>query len=66
MSTSQQTGARARCAEPLPILNGELQTWRGTTGQFFCNEFCGDDAEEARFRSYRKAHSKAGELQASS
>jgi len=69
MSTSQQTGARARCAfcaKPLPILNGELQTWRDMTGQFFCNEFCGDDAEEARFHSYRKAYSKAGELQASS
>jgi len=69
MSTSQQTGARARCAfcaKPLPILNGELQTWRDMTGQFFCNEFCGDDAEGARFHSYRKAYSKAGELQASS
>ena len=70
MSTySQHTSAPTRCAfcaKPLLILNGELQIWRDTTGQFFCNEFCGDDAEEARFYSYRKAYSKAGELHASS
>jgi ribosomal protein L24E len=56
----------AFCAKPLPIVNGELQVWRDTTGQFFCNEFCGDDAEEARFYSYRKADSKADGLHASS
>ena len=70
MSTySHHTGAPARCAfcaKPLPILNGELQIWRDTTGQFFCNEFCADDAEEARFRSDRKAYSKASELHAPS
>jgi ribosomal protein L24E len=70
MSTySQHTGALARCAfcaKSLPILNGELQVWRDTTGQFFCNEFCADDAEEARFHSYRKAYSKASELHAPS
>jgi hypothetical protein len=34
---SQHTGAPARCAfcaKPLPILNGELQIWRDTIGQF--------------------------------
>jgi hypothetical protein len=66
MSTySHHTGAPARCAccaRPLPILNGELQIWRDATGQFFCNEFCADDAEEARFYSHRKAYRKAREL----
>jgi len=66
---SQHVSAPARCAfctKPLPILNGELQPWRDTTGQFFCNEFCADDAEEARFHSYRKAYSKPSELHAPS
>jgi hypothetical protein len=34
---------------------GKLQPWRAASGQFFCNEFCADDAEEARFQSYHKA-----------
>jgi ribosomal protein L24E len=66
---SQHAGAPARCAyctKPLPIVNGELQIWRDSSGQFFCNEFCADDAEEARFHSYRKAYRKASELLAPS
>jgi hypothetical protein len=39
----------AFCHKQLPILNGELRPWRSSNGQFFCNEFCADDAEEARF-----------------
>jgi hypothetical protein len=70
MSTySHRTGAPARCgfcAKPLTIVNGELQPWRAANGQFFCNEFCADDAEEARFHSYRKAYRKACELLAPS
>jgi hypothetical protein len=59
---SQHTAAPARCAfcaKPLTIVNGELQIWRNTSGQFFCNEFCADDAEEARFHSHRKAYRNA-------
>jgi hypothetical protein len=41
----------AFCVKPLPTVNGELQPWRAPSGQFFCNEFCADDAEEARFRA---------------
>jgi hypothetical protein len=48
----------------LPIANGELQVWRSASGSFFCNEFCADDAEEARFFRYRKSHRKVGELHA--
>jgi hypothetical protein len=66
MSTyCQHTGAPARCAfcaKPLTIVNGELQLWRDTSGQLFCNEFCADDAEEARFHSRRKAYRKASAL----
>jgi hypothetical protein len=43
------------CAKPLPIVNGELQPWRASSGQFFCNEFCADDADEASFQSHRTA-----------
>jgi len=32
--------------------------------QFFCNEFCADDAEEARFQSHRRADGKANNLSA--
>jgi hypothetical protein len=52
----------AFCAKPLPVINGQLQPWRAASGQFFCNEFCADDAEEARFqsrgRTERSAHSQ--------
>jgi hypothetical protein len=61
------TGAEARCSfclKPLPIVNGELQPWRAASGQFFCNEFCADDAEEARFQSHRRADRKANNLPA--
>jgi hypothetical protein len=43
------------CAKRLPIVNDELQPWRAASGQFFCNEFCADDAEAASFRSHRRA-----------
>jgi hypothetical protein len=44
----------AFCVKPLPIVNGELQPWRAANGQFFCNEFCADDAEEALFQSHHR------------
>jgi hypothetical protein len=52
----------AFCVKPLPIVNGELQPWRAASGQFFCNEFCADDAEEARFQSHRRANRRANDL----
>jgi hypothetical protein len=54
----------AFCAKPLPIANGELQPWRAASGLFFCNEFCADDAEEARFQSRGRADRKVNELRA--
>lgn len=41
----------AFCSKLLPIVNGEVVPWRASNGQFFCNEFCADDAEEMRFQS---------------
>ena len=65
MSTStMDTDAAARCAfcgKRLPIVNGELRPWRASSGQFFCNEFCADDAEEVRFRRHGRADRKAHE-----
>ena len=50
---TRDTDAAACCAfcrKVLPIVNGQPQLWRALSGQFFCNEFCADDAEEARFQ----------------
>ena len=49
----------AFCRKQLPILNGELQSWRSPNGQFFCNEFCADDYEEVRFRKHSRADRKS-------
>jgi hypothetical protein len=61
------TDAPTRCAfciKSLPIVNGELQPWRAASGQFFCNEFCADDAEAASFQSHRKANRRSNDLRA--
>jgi hypothetical protein len=46
------TACCAFCRRPLPTVNGQLQPWRAPSGLFFCNEFCADDAEEARFQKH--------------
>jgi hypothetical protein len=51
----------AFCRKPLPAVNGQVQPWRAADGAFFCNEFCADDAEEARFQRRGKPHRMAGE-----
>jgi hypothetical protein len=64
-ASTQFTGAVACCAfciKPLPIVDGELRPWRSASGRFFCNEFCADDAEEARFQSYHRADRRATDL----
>jgi hypothetical protein len=64
---TQYTEAAVRCAfceKPLPIVNGQLQPWRAADGLFFCNEFCADDAEEARFQSRGRSSRKANDLRA--
>jgi hypothetical protein len=56
------TACCAFCDKPLPIVNGELQPWRAASGQFFCDEFCADDAEEARFHNHRRANRRRNDL----
>jgi hypothetical protein len=51
----------AFCRKPLPTLNGELRAWRSPDGQSFCNEFCADDYDEARFR--RRSSASASPMQ---
>ena len=66
-ANTHYTDAAGRCAfcvKPLPIVNGELQPWRAASGQFFCNEFCADDADEASFQSHRRADRRANDLRA--
>ena len=41
----------AHCGQPFRIMDGHVEHWRSSTGKFFCNEFCADDAEEAAFQS---------------
>jgi len=52
----------AFCGKSLPIANGQVQPWRAPNGQFFCDEFCADDAEEIRFQRHglarRRAHDR--------
>jgi len=40
------------CGKSLPTVNGQVQPWRASNGQFFCNEFCADDAEEMYFQRH--------------
>ena len=48
----------AFCGKQLSISNGELECWRTPRGEFFCNEFCADDAEEVHFLSHGHAAAK--------
>jgi hypothetical protein len=41
----------SHCGQPFRIIDGRVECWRSSTGAFFCNEFCADDAEEAAFQS---------------
>ena len=62
---TRHTEAAASCAfciKPLPVANGQLQPWRAASGLFFCNEFCADDAEEARFQRHGRTEREANDL----
>ncbi len=52
----------AFCRKPLPIVDGRIQPWRSPSGQFFCNEFCADDAEEARFQRHLRGTAPAAKF----
>ncbi len=49
----------AFCGRSLPVVNGQVRPWRAADGQFFCNEFCADDAEERRFQRHGRAEQGA-------
>ena len=38
------------CGRGFPVVDGHAQAWRTSTGQYFCSEFCAEDAAEAAFR----------------
>jgi hypothetical protein len=61
MPVGDVTVCCAFCRKRLPALNGELQAWRSPNGQFFCDEFCADDYDEARFR--RRSSASASPMQ---
>jgi hypothetical protein len=43
------------CGEPFRIKDDRVNCWRSSSGNFFCNEFCADDAEEAAFQRRSRA-----------
>jgi hypothetical protein len=43
------------CDQPFRPRDGHIEAWRTTNGQYFCSEFCADDAEEAQFQKKRRA-----------
>jgi len=47
------------CSGVLPIVDGRVQAFRTPTGQFYCSEFCADDAAEAAFRRRGGNHTPA-------
>ena len=50
------------CNEPFHHPDGHVEAWRSTSGQYFCSEFCADDAEEAHFQRQRRAPERAPRL----
>jgi hypothetical protein len=51
---NRERPACQHCGDPLPIKDGVLTAWRSTSGAFFCNEWCAEDAEEANWRNRRR------------
>jgi hypothetical protein len=43
------------CHEPFRCRDGHVEAWRTSSGQYFCSEFCADDAEEAQFQKKRRS-----------
>ena len=42
------------CHQPFRCHDGHVEAWRTFTGQYFCSEFCADDADEAQFQNKRR------------
>jgi hypothetical protein len=43
-----------RCGQPFRIVDHHMECWRSSNGEFFCSEFCAEDAEEAAFQAQHK------------
>ena len=54
-SIQSERSCCAFCRKPFPTSNGRVTAWHAPTGELFCNEFCADDAEEARFQRRGRA-----------
>jgi hypothetical protein len=38
------------CGRGFKTVEGHVQAWRTSTGQYYCSEFCAEDAAESAFR----------------
>jgi hypothetical protein len=38
------------CGCGFKTIEGHMQAWRTSTGQYYCSEFCAEDAAESAFR----------------
>jgi hypothetical protein len=38
------------CGRGFQTVDGHMQAWRTSTGQYYCSEFCAEDAAESAFR----------------
>ena len=45
----------AHCGRPFPDKDGEFTAWRGSNGQFYCNDFCEDGDAEKIYLEERRA-----------
>jgi len=45
----------AHCDKLFPREGAHIVCWRTPNGEYFCSEFCADDAEEAAFQRLRTA-----------
>jgi hypothetical protein len=43
------------CCKALRPRDGCVEAWRTPSGDYFCTEFCADDAAEAQFQNARRA-----------
>jgi hypothetical protein len=43
------------CNKTLRLRDDHVEAWRSPSGQYFCTEFCADDADEAQFQMERRA-----------
>ena len=45
----------AFCRSRFPTVDGHIEAWRAANGEYYCSEFCADDAEQAAFQRRKVA-----------